>query len=83
MAVVTSKSPYLTNMGNKVNDPNTSKKSYWKIVNRVMTKCRSPKIPPLINNQFILECKEKVKLFNDFFSQQCKPLVVYYLILPF
>ena len=59
-------------MGNKVNDPNTSKKSYWKIVNR----CRSPKIPPLlINNQFILECKEKVKLFNDFFSQQCKPIV--------
>ena len=60
----------------KLNDPNTSKKSYWKIVNRVMNKCRSPKIPPLlINNQFILECKEKVKLFNDFFSQQCKPIV--------
>ena len=58
-----------------MNDPNTSKKSYWKIVNRVMNKCRSPKIPPLINNQFILECKEKVKLFNDFFSQQCKPIV--------
>ena len=74
IAVATSKSSYLTNMGNKVNDPNTSKKSYWKIVNRVMNKCRSPKIPPLlINNQFILECK-KVKLFNKFFSQQCKPI---------
>ena len=73
IAVATSKTSYLTNIGNKVNDPNTSKNSYWKIVNRVI---RSPEIPPLlINNQFILECKEKVKLFNDFFSQQCKPIV--------
>ena len=76
ITVATAKSSYLTNMGNKVNDPNTSEKSYWKIVNRVMNKCRSPKIPPLlINNQFILECKEKVKLFNNFFSEQCKPIV--------
>ena len=76
IAVALSKSSYLTNMGNKVNDPNTSQKSYWKIINRVMNKCRAPEIPPLlINNQFILECKEKVKLFNDFFSQQCKPII--------
>ena len=27
---------YLTTLGNKVNDPNTSQKSYWKIINRVM-----------------------------------------------
>ena len=59
-----------------MNDPNTSQKSFWKITNRVMNKCRAPEIPPLlINNQYILECKEKVKLFNDFFSQQCKPII--------
>ena len=63
-------------MGNKVNDPATSPKSYWKIINRVMNKCRAPKMPPLlINNRFILDCREKVKLFNDFFSQQCKPII--------
>ena len=40
-----------------------------------MNKCRAPKIPPLlINNQFILDCREKAKLFNDFFSQ-CKPII--------
>ena len=64
---------YLTNLGNKLNDPNTSCKSYWKIINRVMNKCRAPRIPPILsNNIFILDCKEKAKLFNDFFSKQCK-----------
>ena len=59
-AVESAKLSYLTNLGNKVNDPNTSQKSYWKIINRVMNKCRAPKIPPIIlDNVFILECKEK------------------------
>ena len=63
-------------MGNKVNDPGTSQKSYWKIINGVMNKCRAPKIPPLlINNRFILDCREKAKLFNDVFSQQCNPII--------
>ena len=75
-AVETAKLSYLTNMGNKVNNPGTSQKSYWKIVNRVMNTCRAPKIPPLlINNRFILDCREKAKLFNDFITQQCKPII--------
>ena len=75
-AIATAKLSYLTSMGNKVNDPGTSQKTYWKIINRVMNKCRAPKIPPLlINNRFILDCKEKAKLFNDFFAQQCNPII--------
>ena len=31
-AVESAKLAYLTNLGNKVNDPNTSQKSYWKII---------------------------------------------------
>ena len=54
-AVETAKLSYLTNLGNKVNIPGMSQKSYWKIINRVMNKCRAPKIPPLlVNNLFIL-----------------------------
>ena len=38
-----------------------------------MNKCRAPRIPPILsNNIFILDCKEKAKLFNEFFSKQCK-----------
>ena len=75
-AVESAKLVYLTNLGNKVNDPNTSQKSYWKISNRVMNKCRAPKIPPLfVNNLFILNCREKAKYFNDFF---CQTMQAYY-----
>jgi len=57
-------------------NPNTNQKSYWKIINKVMNKCKAPKIPPLlINNVFILNCREKAKLFTEFFSQQCKPVI--------
>ena len=72
-AVENKKINYLTNLGNKLNDPSTSCKSYWKIIHRVMNKCRAPRIPPILsNNLFVLDCKEKAKLFNDFFSNQCK-----------
>ena len=44
-AVEAAKSSYLTNLGNKVNNPNTSPNSYRKIINRVMNKFRAPKSP--------------------------------------
>ena len=60
----------LANLGDKLNHPNTSQKSFWKIINRVMNKCRALKMPPLlVNNLFILNCKEKEKYFNAYFSQ--------------
>ena len=66
---------YLTNLDDKLNNPNTSQKSYWEIIIRVMNKCRAPKIPPLlINNLFILNCKEKAQYLKQFFSPQCTPI---------
>ena len=79
--VETAKLAYLKNLENNVNDSSTSHKTYWKIINSVMNKCRSPKIPPLlVNNMFILNCREKAKLFNIFFllSVGLLLLVVYY-----
>ena len=76
-AVEIAKLSYLTNLGNKVNNPGTSQKSYWKIINRVMNKCRATKIPPLlVNNLFILNCREKARYFNEHFSLQCKPVII-------
>ena len=50
--------------------------SHWKIISRIMNKCRAPKIPPLlVNNLFILNCRDKARYFNDYFSQQCKPVI--------
>jgi len=70
------KSLYLSNLGKKANDPYTSQKSYWKIINKVMNKCRAPKIPPiLVNSVFVLASSVKARLFNDFFSRQCTTIV--------
>ena len=70
LAVDNAKLSYLTHLGNKVNDPNTSQKIYWKIITRVMNKCKARKIPPLlVNNMFILNCRDKAKGFNDFFFE--------------
>ena len=41
-----------------------------------MNKCRAPKIPPLlVNNLFILISSVKARYFNDFFSNQCTPII--------
>ena len=73
--VEAAKLSYLQKLGEKVNSPNTTQKSYWKIINRVMNRCRTPRIPPIIvNNLFIINIKEKTKYFNDFFSKQCRPI---------
>ena len=45
MAINKSKEDYLKKLGDKPVNPNTSQKSYWKIINRVMNKCKPPKIP--------------------------------------
>ena len=85
-AVGTAKLSYLMNLGNKVNSPGTSQKSYWKLINRVMDKCRPPKIPPiLVNSLFILNCREKARYFNDFFhnSASLLSIIVYYPYLGF
>ena len=65
-AVENTKLSYSTNLGKRLHNPNTSHKFYWKIINTLSNKCKAPKIPPLlINNLFIINCKEKAKLFTD------------------
>jgi len=76
LRIQSAKSNYLNKLGNKLIDPNTSQKSYWKIINRVMNKCKAPKIPPLlVNNKYIINCKEKAEIFASYFSNQCKVIL--------
>ena len=72
-AVESAKLSNLANLGSKLNEPGTTSKKYWKIIHRVMNKCRAPKIPPILKEgTFILNCIDKAKLFNEHFSNQCK-----------
>ena len=76
LAVEQAKLSYLENLGNKINDPINSQKVYWKIIHRIMNKCRTPKIPPLlVNGVFIILSRVKSIYFNEYFSKQCKLIV--------
>ena len=75
-AIDNSREMYLKQMGLNLADPNTGKKAYWKIMNKVMNKCKAPKIPPILShNKFIINCKEKADVFANFFSLQYKPMI--------
>ena len=42
LAIQAAKNNYLENLGNKLVDPNTCQKSYWKVINKVLNKCKAP-----------------------------------------
>ena len=46
-------------------------KCYWFILKSFLSNKKFPCIPPLINNQFVVDFKEKIELFNSFFAKQC------------
>ena len=70
-AISLAKKRYLSTMGNDLADPLISKRTYWKIINRVMNKCKAPRIPPILSeNEFIINCREKATLFANYFSLQ-------------
>ncbi len=67
------KNNHISKLGNKLNDPLTPSKSYWKIIHRVINRARLPVIPPiLVDNILVLNCIDKCKHFALFFSNQCK-----------
>ena len=52
------KENYLKQVG-LVADHQVGQKTYWKIVNKIMNKCKEPKVPPiLVGDKFIINCKE-------------------------
>ena len=72
--ILNAKEKYLQAEGAKLADPKTGQKSYWKVMNKFMNKCKVPRVPPLFeNNKFITNCFEKATFFNSYFSEQCTP----------
>ena len=75
-AIKTSKENYLKSLGDKLIDKTTGAKTYWGIINSLLKKYKIPRIPPLlVDDEIIIDCKEKAKLFNDYFLDQCKPII--------
>ena len=59
----------------KLNNTNTSVKTYWSILKSFYNDTKVPLIPPLlVNDKIVSDFTKKAYLFNDFFAAQCKPL---------
>ena len=71
-AITSSKLKYYEGLANKLNDPKTAPKTYWKILKTFVNGTKIPLIPPLlVGNQLVSDFLEKANLFNDYFSKQC------------
>ena len=74
--ILDSKEKYLKEQGAKLADSLTSNKTYWKILNGFLNKCKIPIIPPLlVDGNSITNCKEKASIFNTYFAEQCTPFL--------
>ena len=74
--ILKAKEDYLKKQGARLADPSTSKKTYWKIINGFLNKCKVPRIPPLFcQGKFFTDCKQKATIFNNYFAKQCTPFL--------
>ena len=59
----------------KLNNPQTSRKTYWSIIKSCYNSRKIPIIPPLsVNRKIITNFEEKANLFNKYLLFQCKPV---------
>ena len=73
--IIDAKDKFLNNLSVKFDDPNTSSKSYWTIMNNFLNNKKIPTILlVLFNGTRISDFKQKVNLFNSYFSSQCTPI---------
>ena len=63
------------NLFKKLNDPNTSAKTYWSILKSFYKGTKVPLIPPLlVNNKIVSDFTDKANIFNDLFASPCTPI---------
>ena len=69
------KESYSYGLSVKLNNPQTSPKTYWSVIKSCYDGRKIPIIPPLsVNGKIITDFNEKANLFNKYFSSQCHPL---------
>ena len=66
------KDEYYDHLSKKLNNPNTSAKTYWSTLKSFYKGTKVQLIPPLlVRNKTVLDFTEKANLFNNFFASQC------------
>ena len=56
-------------------DSDTSSKSYWTILNRLVYNKKLPTTPPLlVDGKMVSDFCKKTNIFNNFFASICTPI---------
>ena len=70
------KKAYIKSLSLKLCDPNSGSKVFWSAYKNCLIIRKITNIPPILENgAFISDFKEKAKIFNQYFSNQCTPLL--------
>ena len=73
--IVEAKKNYILKMTKKLADSNTSSKSYWTMLNRLLYSKNLPTIPPLlVDGKMVLDFGKKSNILNNFFVSICTPI---------
>ena len=68
------KEDYNRHLANKLNDPQSSPKTFWKILKTFYNGNKIPLTPPIIVNDKLVSDYEETNHFNKFFASQCTPI---------
>ena len=71
-AITSSKLKYHEHLANKLNNPKTAPKTYWKTLKTFVNGTKISLIRPLlVGNQLVSDFLVIANFFNDYFSKQC------------
>ena len=73
--ILEAKKNYILKMTKKLANSNTSSKSYWTILNRLLYNKKLRTIPPLlVDGKMVSDFCKKANIFNNFFVSICTPI---------
>ena len=73
--ILEAKKNYILKMTIKLADSNTSPKTYWTILNRLLYNKKLPTVPPLlVDGKLDSEFCNRTNIFNNFFASMCTPI---------
>ena len=74
--IIDAKDEFLNRISVKLDNPNTSAKSYWSIVSNFLNNKKIATVPPLLfNGALISNCKQKSGLFSPYVSINVQRLI--------
>ena len=73
--ILEAKKNYILKMTKKLKDSNTSPKTYWSLLNRLLYNKKIPTTPPLlVDGKLVSDFCKKANIFNNFFASICTPI---------